>query len=66
MSKIKIVCGKRTEAFTEHHSKIREGLSVTCPDCTEPIDFDSNSKDLNAKRALIAARHFRLNADPGY
>jgi DNA-directed RNA polymerase subunit RPC12/RpoP len=62
MSKIKIVCGKCTQPFTEHHSKIRSGLSVTCPACAQPIVFDSNSEDLNTRRALTAARHFRLQA----
>jgi hypothetical protein len=62
MSKIKIVCGKCTAIFNEHHSKIRNGLSVTCPGCAEPIVFDDNSKDLNSKKALNAARKFRLQA----
>jgi hypothetical protein len=62
MSKIKIVCEKCTEIFKEHHSKIRNSLSVTCPVCAEPIVFDSNSKDLNIRRALTAARKFRLQA----
>jgi DNA-directed RNA polymerase subunit RPC12/RpoP len=66
MSKIKIVCGKCTKAFKEHQSKIRDGLSVTCPACTEPIVFDSNSNELNVKRALHAARLFRLNANASY
>jgi DNA-directed RNA polymerase subunit RPC12/RpoP len=62
MSKIKIVCGKCTEAFGEHHSKIRGGLSVICPACAQPIIFKGNSEDLNARKALIAARRFRLEA----
>jgi hypothetical protein len=66
MSKIKIVCGKCAEIFKEHQSKIRDGFSVTCPVCAEPIVFDSNSKDLNIRRALTAARQFRLQASAGY
>jgi Zn finger protein HypA/HybF involved in hydrogenase expression len=62
MSKIKIVCGKCTKAFKEHHSKIRSGLSVTCPGCAQPTVFDSNSEDLNIRRILTAARRFRLEA----
>ena len=62
MSKIKIVCGKCTAAFDEHHSKIRGGLSVICPTCAQPIVFEGNSEDLNARKALIAARRFRLEA----
>jgi hypothetical protein len=62
MSKIKIVCGKCTAAFNEHHSKIRGGQSVICPACAQPIAFDGNSEDLNARKALIAARRFRLEA----
>ena len=49
MSKIKIVCGKCTAAFNEHHSKIRGGQSVNCPACAQSIVFDGNSEDLNAK-----------------
>jgi hypothetical protein len=62
MSKIKIVCGKCTKTFNEHHSKIRSGLSVTCPACAQPIVFDSNSEDLNVRKALTAARRFRMEA----
>jgi DNA-directed RNA polymerase subunit RPC12/RpoP len=62
MSKIKIVCGKCTEIFKEHDSKIRNGLSVTCPACAQPIVFDGNSKDSNIRRTLTAARRFRLQA----
>jgi DNA-directed RNA polymerase subunit RPC12/RpoP len=62
MSKITIVCGKCTKTFNEHHSKIRGGLSVTCPGCAQPILFDNNSEDLNIRKALIAARRFRVEA----
>jgi hypothetical protein len=62
MSKIKIVCGKCTKTFKEHHSMIRSGLSVICPACAQPIIFESNLEDLNARKALIAARRFRLEA----
>jgi DNA-directed RNA polymerase subunit RPC12/RpoP len=62
MSKIKIVCGKCTKTFNEHHSKIRSGLSVTCPGCAQPIVLDGNSEDLNIRRALTAARRFRVEA----
>jgi DNA-directed RNA polymerase subunit RPC12/RpoP len=62
MSKVEIICGKCSNTFKEHHSKIRSGLSVTCPACTKPIVFDSNSEDLNIRRTLTAARRFRLNA----
>jgi hypothetical protein len=62
MSKIKIVCGKCRKIFNEHHSKIRHGLSVTCPTCAQPIVFDNNAKDMNARKALTSARHFRLQA----
>ena len=62
MSKIKIVCGKCTKAFDKHHSKIRGDLSVICPACAQPIVFEGNSEDLNARKALIAARRFRLEA----
>ena len=62
MSNVKIVCGKCTEIFKEHHAKIRNGLSVSCPACAEPIVFDDGSKDLNIRKALAAARHFRLQA----
>jgi DNA-directed RNA polymerase subunit RPC12/RpoP len=57
---IKIVCGNCTAAFKEHHSKIRSGSSVSCPDCSRPTVFDSNSEDLNIKKILTAARRFRL------
>ena len=60
MSKIKIVCRKCTKTFKEHHSKIRNGLSITCPACALPIVFDSNSEELNTRKALTAARQFRL------
>ena len=63
MSNIKIVCGKCTKTFKEHHSKIRSGLSVSCPACAQPIVFDGNSKDLNTRRPLTAARQFRLQAN---
>jgi DNA-directed RNA polymerase subunit RPC12/RpoP len=62
MSTIKIVCGKCIKTFKEHHSKIRNGLSITCPACALPIVFDSNSEDLNTRKALTAARQFRLQA----
>jgi hypothetical protein len=62
MSKIKIVCGKCTKAFDKHHSKIRGDLSVICPASAQPIVFEDNSEDLNARKALIAARRFRLEA----
>jgi len=56
MSKIKIVCEKCTKIFKEHHSMIRNGLSITCPACALPIVFDSNSEDLNTRKALTAVR----------
>ena len=62
MSNIKIVCGKCSDIFNEHHSKIRQGLSVTCPACAQPIIFDGNSKDMNARKALASARHYRMQA----
>jgi hypothetical protein len=62
MSMIEIICGKCTEIFKEHHSKIRSGLSVNCRTCAQPIVFDSNSEDLNIRKALAAARRFRLQA----
>jgi DNA-directed RNA polymerase subunit RPC12/RpoP len=57
---IKIDCGNCTAAFKEHHSKIRSGSSVSCPDCARPIVFDSNPEDLNIRKILTAARRFRL------
>ena len=58
MSKIKIVCGKCAKTFNEHHSKIRNGLSVTCPGCAQPIVFDSNSEDLNARKSFDRSTAF--------
>jgi hypothetical protein len=66
MSKIKIVCGNCRLVFKEHHSKIREGLSVGCPGCAKQITFDNNTTDLNIKRALRDARRHRLNASAAY
>jgi len=65
MSKVKIICGKCAKPFKEHHSKIRNGTSVSCPACGQKIDFDSRSADLNVRRALSAARQFRLSSNAG-
>ena len=62
MSKIEITCGKCGNTFKEHHSKIRSGLVSTCPACAQPIGFEANSEDPNIRKALNAARRFRLNA----
>ena len=62
MSKIQIICGKCGNTFKEHHSKIRSGLSATCPACAQSIVFEGNSEDPNIRKALNAARRFRLSA----
>ena len=62
MSRIQITCGKCASSFKEHHSKIRSGLVITCPACAQPIGFEGNSEDPNIRKALNAARRFRLNA----
>jgi DNA-directed RNA polymerase subunit RPC12/RpoP len=62
MSNIKIICEKCSNIFNEHHSNIRQGLSVVCPACAQPIVFDGNSEDMNARKALTAARRVRLQA----
>jgi uncharacterized protein (DUF983 family) len=54
--------GKCTKTFKEHHSKVRSGLSATCPACGQLSVFDSNSEYLNTRKALTAAQQFRLQA----
>lgn len=66
MSKIKVVCPECSKVFTHHQSKIRNGLSVSCPACGRHIVFDINSEDLNVRRALAAARRYRMNANVTY
>ena len=62
MSNIKIICVKCSNIFNEDHSNIRKDLSVVCPACAQPILFDTNSEDMNARKALAAARRIRLQA----
>ena len=65
MSKIQIVCSKCGNRFNEHHSKIRGGLSVNCLACNQPVIFEGTSEDPNVRKALIAARRFRLSSVAG-
>ena len=50
----------RDRSFNENHSKVRNGLSVTCPFCVGTLYLDSSSDDVNVRRALNAARQMRL------
>ena len=64
--KVSIKCTSCGGVFHVHHSKVRSGLSVSCERCRKPIRFDPGSNDLNARRALLAARRLRLgDAGPG-
>jgi endogenous inhibitor of DNA gyrase (YacG/DUF329 family) len=59
---ILVTCPSCAKASRLHQSKIRSGLSHPCPQCGKDIPFDGESPDLNIKKALNAARKFRLTA----
>ena len=63
MSKIKIGCKKMHHSFQRTpFEDSRRLVSDLAPGCAQPIVFDSNSEDLNAIKALTAARRFRVEA----
>jgi DNA-directed RNA polymerase subunit RPC12/RpoP len=61
--RIKIICSRCRKVFRERAPRIRNGYQMQCPYCMKLITFDSSSEDPNARRALKAARDFRLAAE---
>jgi DNA-directed RNA polymerase subunit RPC12/RpoP len=60
---IDLTCSKCSKIFREHHSKIRHGLKLSCPACSQPIAFDNEAQDPNIQKALSAARRYRLRGN---
>jgi hypothetical protein len=61
--RIKIICSKCRNVFTERAPRLRNGYQMQCPHCMKLITFDSSSEDPNVRRPLKAARDFRLAAE---
>ncbi|MDB5616609.1 MAG: hypothetical protein JWQ24_847 [Tardiphaga sp.] len=57
--KIRIKCTKCNSVFRERGSRIRNGFQANCPQCNRLITFDTNSEDLNVRKAFKAARDLR-------
>ena len=61
--RIKILCSKCKNPFSERAARLREGYQMQCPHCIKLITFDSSSEDPNIRRPLKAARDFRHAAE---
>jgi hypothetical protein len=61
--RIKIICSKCRQPFTERAPRIRNGYQMQCPHCMKLITFDNGSEDPNVRRPLKAARDFRIAAE---
>ena len=57
--KVKIRCSKCSMMFRERAQRIRNGFQLQCPHCFKMVTFDSDSEDINIRRALSAARELR-------
>jgi len=54
--KVKIRCSKCSMMFRERAQRIRNGFQMQC---FKMVTFDSDSEDINIRRALSAARELR-------
>ena len=61
--RIKILCSKCRKPFSERAQRLRTDYQMQCPHCMKLITFDSSSEDPNIRRALKAARDFRIAAE---
>lgn len=60
---IKILCSNCRKNFRERAGRLRPGYQTQCLHCMRLITFDSSSEDPNIRRALKAAREFRIAAE---
>lgn len=59
--RIQVTCPACVRSFTEHHSKIRASQTIKCLGCHGDIVFENTSQHSSVKKALSAARHYRLS-----
>jgi predicted Zn finger-like uncharacterized protein len=63
---IAVVCNRCKASFPVHHSKIRLEASLVCASCGAEVVITANSPDDNMRKALSAARRYRLGANNGF
>jgi Zn finger protein HypA/HybF involved in hydrogenase expression len=58
--KIKIKCTNCSTVFRERGARIKNGFQLNCPQCNRLITFDTNSEDMNIRKAFQSAKALRL------
>jgi hypothetical protein len=56
---INVVCACG-HGFKVHHSNVKGGEAIKCPACAKPMVCDPASDNPSVRKALKAARQFRL------